>query len=127
PPLSTLRRRKYSASASGFIRICAPSGIQSSTLKFPSSLSCFVGLTRRQMPERSGLPSAVRGAGAVRFGLPSAVRGVRGTLTVIHCADTEAVSSRQAAKHPKQERMPEMRRIIRLLDPALLAVTASQD
>src|SRR5438105_4476457 len=30
------------------------------------------------MPERSGLPSAVRGAGAVRFGLPSAVLGVRG-------------------------------------------------
>src|SRR5438132_7635077 len=29
-------------------------------------------------PDRSGLPSAVRGAGAVRFGFPSAVRGMRG-------------------------------------------------
>jgi hypothetical protein len=27
-------------------------------------------------PEMSGLPSAVFGAGAVRFGLPSAVRGI---------------------------------------------------
>ena len=29
-------------------------------------------------PERSGLPSGVRGAGAARFGLPSAVRGIPG-------------------------------------------------
>jgi hypothetical protein len=28
-----------------------------------------------QMPEKSGLPSAIRGAGAVMFTLPSAFRG----------------------------------------------------
>src|SRR5262245_30445794 len=27
-------------------------------------------------PERSGLPSGARGAGAVRFGVPSALRGI---------------------------------------------------
>jgi hypothetical protein len=31
-----------------------------------------------QTPERSGLPSAVFGAGAVRFGLPSGSRGMPG-------------------------------------------------
>src|SRR5690348_7203194 len=31
-----------------------------------------------QIPERSGLPSRPRGAGAVRFALPSFVRGVPG-------------------------------------------------
>ena len=31
-----------------------------------------------QRPERSGLPSRVRGAGPVRFGLPFAVRGIPG-------------------------------------------------
>jgi hypothetical protein len=31
-----------------------------------------------QTPDRSGLPSAVRGGGAVRFGLPSLVRGMPG-------------------------------------------------
>jgi hypothetical protein len=29
-------------------------------------------------PEKSGLPPAVRGAGAARFGLPSGVRGIPG-------------------------------------------------
>ena len=33
---------------------------------------------RAQNPDRSGLPSGVRGAGAVRIGLPSAVRGIPG-------------------------------------------------
>src|SRR5262249_17258578 len=39
-----------------------------------------------QIPDRSGLPSVVRGAGAVRSGLPSAVRGVPGAGWSIHCA-----------------------------------------
>src|SRR5947209_13238439 len=37
-------------------------------------------------PERSGLPSAVRGAGAVRFGLRSGVRGMPGVGYFSHCA-----------------------------------------
>ena len=38
-----------------------------------------------QSPERSGLPSAVRGAAAERFGLPSAVRGIPAVGCVSHC------------------------------------------
>ncbi len=41
-----------------------------------------------QMPERSGLPSAARGAGAARFGLPSGSRGTPGVGYLSHCADT---------------------------------------
>src|SRR5262245_40996944 len=37
-------------------------------------------------PDRSGLPSAVRGAGADRFGLPSAVLGIPTVGCVNHCA-----------------------------------------
>src|SRR5665213_133136 len=43
-----------------------------------------------QMPERSGLPSAVFGAGAARSTLPSAGRGRPGVLKSIHCADAGA-------------------------------------
>src|ERR1700681_1642031 len=43
-----------------------------------------------QIPERSGFPSAARGAGAERFGLPSALRGMLGALTFSHCAKAGA-------------------------------------
>src|SRR6266699_834232 len=56
-------------------------GLRSATL--PMALS---GLIMFHRPERSGLPSAVRGAGAVRFGLPSAVRGMPGVRYCAHCA-----------------------------------------
>src|ERR1700683_1556818 len=49
-----------------------------------------------QSPDRSGLLSGVRGAGAVRFGLPSAVLGIPGVLKLSHCADSEAGSSHKA-------------------------------
>src|ERR1044071_3733301 len=39
------------------------------------------------MPEKSGLPSAVRGAAAARFGLPSANRGTPAVGYFSHCAD----------------------------------------
>src|ERR1700682_3484131 len=39
-----------------------------------------------QRPGRSGLTSAVFGAGAVRLGLPSAVRGIPAVLRCNHCA-----------------------------------------
>src|SRR2546425_6700643 len=39
-----------------------------------------------QIPDKSGLPSAVLGAGAVRLGFPSAVRGVPGVGYDSHCA-----------------------------------------
>src|SRR5688500_912216 len=40
-----------------------------------------------QMPERSGLPSVVFGAGAERFGEPSGSRGIPGVLYPCHCAE----------------------------------------
>src|SRR5580658_8024242 len=48
----------------------------------PTAVS--IGTSHR--PVKSGLPSAVRGAGAERFGLPSAVRGMPGVGCCNHCA-----------------------------------------
>src|SRR5881397_2719973 len=44
-------------------------------------------------PERSGLPSGVRGAGAARFGLPSGVRGIPGVVWFNHSAASGALSA----------------------------------
>src|SRR6476660_2393518 len=41
-------------------------------------------------PDRSGCPSAVTGAGALRFGLPSAGRGTPGVGVFSHWAETDA-------------------------------------
>src|SRR5437667_2310347 len=43
---------------------------------------------RIQIPDRSGLPSAVLGVGASRTGLPSAVRGTPGVGYFAHCAES---------------------------------------
>jgi hypothetical protein len=43
-----------------------------------------------QIPEKSGLPSAIRGAGADMFTLPSAFRGIPGDGYLNHWAETEA-------------------------------------
>src|SRR4051794_8749497 len=47
---------------------------------------------RIQTPEKSTLPSAVRGAGASRFGFPSASRGIPGVGYSGHCASIEGAS-----------------------------------
>src|ERR1700687_3113037 len=44
---------------------------------------------RIQFPEKSGLPSAVRGAGAVKSGLPSGVLGTPGVPYRGHCAESD--------------------------------------
>ena len=58
--------------------------------------------TNFQIPERSGLPSGVRGAGAVRSGFPSAVFGTPAVARAGHCAkspeDADARSIAAAAK-----------------------------
>src|SRR5881409_2149348 len=46
-----------------------------------------------QIPDKSGLPSAVRGAGAARFGLPSALRGMPGVGYFSHCAVSGVAST----------------------------------
>src|SRR2546428_6085163 len=48
-----------------------------------------------QIPLRSGWPSWVRGAGAVRLGLPSLVRGVPGRGILIHWAWVWVVKERK--------------------------------
>src|SRR5262245_60439585 len=60
----------------------------SSSMRAPKSrfISSGVVASCFQTPERSGLPSAVRGVGAVRLALPSAVRGVPGGTKFSHCA-----------------------------------------
>src|SRR5205085_10112462 len=44
-------------------------------------------------PERSGLPSSVRGAGAARLGLPSGVRGIPGVGWFNHWAASGALNA----------------------------------
>src|SRR5207247_8382468 len=44
---------------------------------------------RIQMPDKSGLPSAARGVGAVRSGFPSGPFGTPGIGYSGHCADSE--------------------------------------
>jgi hypothetical protein len=55
-------------------------------------------MTFCQSPERSGLPSAVFGAGPVRSGLPSAVLGTPGVGYRGHCAVTDAVATERSSK-----------------------------
>src|SRR6266850_5982741 len=52
-----------------------------------------------QTPVRSGLPSAVRGAGAAMLGAPSGRRGVPGAGYLSHCA--AAVVERSDAKRAR--------------------------
>src|SRR5580698_9354830 len=46
--------------------------------------------THPHMPDRSGFPSAVRGAGAARLGFPSAVCGTFGVAYPSHWAESTA-------------------------------------
>src|SRR5207247_10100115 len=52
-----------------------------------------------QIPDKSGLPSAVRGAGAARLGLPSALRGVPGVGYFSHCAVSCGASAAKMIGH----------------------------
>src|SRR6188474_3824875 len=75
---------------------CAAGRIGISTPSAPMSASSLVFVVC-QIPERSGLPSAVRGAGAERFGRPSGKRGIPGVGYLIHCADTAFETARTNA------------------------------
>ena len=55
---------------------------------------------RIQIPEKSTLPSAVRGVGASRFGLPSAARGTPGVGYEGHCAPSVDVTAMRMANTP---------------------------
>src|SRR5438105_13099521 len=53
-----------------------------------------------QIPERSGLPSGVRGAGAVGLGLPSASRGTSAVGYLSHCAESVTDPAHSIAATP---------------------------
>src|SRR5688572_551564 len=81
------------------------------------SVGMTVSPTTSQTPERSGFPSAARGAGAVRLGRPSGNRGVPGVLYDSHWADTGTARIRAAtstirpirhARAPAGEQHPPM-------------------
>src|SRR5207248_2700167 len=57
--------------------------------QFPAPSGLQRAGSSRQTPERSGLPSAVRGAVAVRLGLPFGKRGIPG-VGKSHCASSGA-------------------------------------
>src|SRR4051794_28628874 len=78
----------------------------------PTARSCRPRVLGVQTPERSGCPSAVLGAGAVRLGLPSAPRGTFGEGVFSHCpeagphnAATNATA--RAARHKAPQRADE--------------------
>src|SRR6266853_2133929 len=64
------------AAAQGSMETVAPSA---------RSARCLLSAAT-QIPDRSGLPSGIFGAGAERFGFPSGVRGTPG-VGDFHCAD----------------------------------------
>src|SRR5213594_4089392 len=77
-------RCRTRASAQGWI---SPGFRSAATLRsYLSEILCH-------KPDRSGLPSAVRGAVAVRFGLPSGVRGMPGVGYLTHCAVSGVVNA----------------------------------
>src|SRR5215813_12633280 len=77
-------RCRTKASAQGWI---SPAFMSAATLpEYFAEILC-------QIPDKSGLPSTVRGAGAVRFGLPLAVRGMPGVGYFSHCAATVIVTA----------------------------------
>src|SRR5437879_4287431 len=62
----------------------------------PDALLHGTALPVSQMPEKSGLPSRERGAGAVRFGLPLARRGMPSVRFFRNCADASGCAMTHA-------------------------------
>src|ERR1700723_2674604 len=61
-----------------------------------------------QIPERSGLPSAVRGGGAPGFILPSGTRGTLGVLTFGHWANAGRAAPGSASETKNKARQPSL-------------------
>src|SRR3954468_23510760 len=63
-------------------------------------------------PEKSGVPSACRGGGALRFGLPSAPSGTCGAGTLLHWAETT---------HESRSANPNWSRVFIVASPSAVA------
>src|ERR1700735_3621737 len=61
----------------------------------------YLGLGTIQIPDRSALPFALCGAGAVRSGWPSFVLGIPLSGTFSHCADSGAAIA-SSVHRPRQ-------------------------
>src|SRR5690242_9200378 len=83
-------RWSYSALAHGWNGTC--SGFRSAAM-----LRTYLFSFGSQMPDRSGLPSRVRGAGAERFTFPSVVRGMPVVGSFVHWPHSGAASRHTAA------------------------------
>src|SRR6266851_1240579 len=66
----------------------------------PTVASLTLGGSAIQIPVRSGLPSARRGAGAAKLGLPSAVRGAPLSLTIHWAASGEHSAASRVVLNP---------------------------
>src|SRR5882762_9491026 len=79
-----------------------------------------------QTPVRSGLPSAVRGAGAAMLGVPSGRRGVPGVGYLSHCA--AAVVERSDAKSARAAALDGPIDLMGLLPgPAIISTQMSKE
>ena len=76
----------------------AAQGFTTSGGRSAATLLSYLSEALLHNPERSGLPSAVRGAGAFRSGLPSAVRGIPGVGRCSHCAESGSVAMSKIAR-----------------------------
>src|SRR5436189_4055332 len=56
------------------------------------------GIRLSHTPEKSALPVACRGAGALRLGVPSALRGTSERTNAGHCAASDTESAQQPTK-----------------------------
>src|SRR6516165_653218 len=94
-------------------KIAFARGVHGTSTPSAAMLTSHLPLVVCQIPERSGWPSRVRGAGAFRLGFPSAVRGMFGVGYPIHCAaaesDTALAHARTAAAHTRTTRLNGMR------------------
>src|SRR5438876_10755738 len=82
-------------------------GMMSPGARSAAMLRAYFGERRFHKPEKSGFPSAVRGAGADRFGLPSAVLGIALVGSFSHRSEERRVGkecrSRRCAHHEEDK------------------------
>src|SRR5215471_5669988 len=67
-------------------RLICSRAMRSSWMQSFSLQKSLDGTLANHMPEKPGLPSGVRGAGAFRSGAPLAKRGIPGVGWLSHCA-----------------------------------------
>src|SRR5205814_8840240 len=75
------------------------------------------------IPEKSGLPSAVLGAGASRFGVPLVLRGTPALGYFSHCATTDVAIAQHSAV-PARVTIVRERRVLVLVGALVIAASS---